>query len=57
MPPRPRARPQASTEIFFRNAKFYKGGDEAPPVFIIDGVTYLHVKVRSYIIEVAAGQR
>jgi hypothetical protein len=42
---------QASTEIFFRNAKFFKGGDgdgavEAPPVFIIDGVSYLHVKVR-----------
>ncbi|KAI8470762.1 MAG: Mu homology domain-containing protein [Monoraphidium minutum] len=37
--------PKASTEIFFRNAKFYKGGGgEAPPVFIIDGVTYLHVK-------------
>lgn len=36
--------PKASTEIFFRNAKFYKGGDEAPPVFIIDGISYLHVK-------------
>ncbi|KIY97872.1 AP-4 complex subunit mu [Monoraphidium neglectum] len=41
--------PKASTEIFFRNAKFFKGGDgdgavEAPPVFIIDGVSYLHVK-------------
>ncbi|GBF92450.1 AP-4 complex subunit mu [Raphidocelis subcapitata] len=36
--------PKASTEIFFRNSKFYRGGDEAPPVFLIDGVTYLHIK-------------
>ncbi len=36
---------QASTEIFFRNSKFWKGGDEAPPVFLIDGVSYLHLKV------------
>ena len=45
---------QASTEIFFRNAKFYKEGDEAPPVFLIDGVTYLHVKVGFWVGEVYA---
>jgi hypothetical protein len=44
--PPPPFKPQTSTEIFFRNSRFYKGGDEAPPVFIIDGVTYLHVKAR-----------
>ncbi|KAF5833171.1 Mu homology domain-containing protein, partial [Dunaliella salina] len=36
--------PKNSAETFFRNAKFWKEGDEAPPVFNIDGVTYLHVK-------------
>mmetsp|Transcript_5129 Transcript_5129/g.11158 ORF Transcript_5129/g.11158 Transcript_5129/m.11158 type:complete len:447 (+) Transcript_5129:390-1730(+) len=35
--------PRASAEIFFRNARFWKEGDEAPPVFNIDGVTYLHL--------------
>ena len=38
-----------SAEIFFRHSKFWKEGgeelqDEAPPVFSIDGVTYLHTK-------------
>lgn len=39
--------PKTSTEIFFRKAKFWKGeeGEEAPPVFNVDGVNYLHVKV------------
>eukprot|EP00798_Chlamydomonas_sp_ICE-L_P015170 gene15170-21242_t len=42
--------PRASAEIFFRHCKFWKGGPgglgegEAPPVFAIDGVTYLHMK-------------
>jgi len=46
-PPR-RARLQNSTETFFRNCKFWKGGgDEAPPAFIIDGVTYMHIKASS----------
>ena len=51
---------KAAAEIFFRNARFYKGGlgsggdssgggggggpREAPPVFMVDGVSYLHVK-------------
>lgn len=39
--------PKSSAEIFFRNVKFWKGeeGEEAPPVFNVDGVNYLHVKV------------
>lgn len=38
---------KGSAEIFFRNVKFWKGDDveEAPPVFNVDGVTYIHVKV------------
>ncbi|GIL81260.1 hypothetical protein Vretimale_1180 [Volvox reticuliferus] len=37
--------PRTSSEIFFRNAKFWKEGDgEAPPVFNVDGVTYLYIK-------------
>ncbi|GFR48289.1 hypothetical protein Agub_g10061, partial [Astrephomene gubernaculifera] len=37
--------PRTSSETFFRNAKFWKEGDgEAPPVFNVDGVTYLHIK-------------
>lgn len=36
--------PRASAEVFFRHAKFWKDGDEAPPVFAVDGVTYLHCK-------------
>lgn len=38
--------PRTSSEVFFRNAKFWKEGDggEAPPVFNVDGVTYLHIK-------------
>lgn len=37
--------PQTSTETFFRTSKFYKAGEEAPPIFIVDGVSYLSVKV------------
>lgn len=39
--------PKGSAEIFFRNVKFWKSddGEEAPPVFNVDGVNYLHVKV------------
>jgi len=36
---------QTSSETFFRTSKFYKAGDEAPPVFIVDGVSYLSIKV------------
>jgi hypothetical protein len=36
---------QTSTETFFRTSKFYKAGDEAPPIFLVDGVSYLSVKV------------
>lgn len=36
--------PKASTEVFFRSSKFWKDGEEAPPIFLVDGVTYLHVK-------------
>mmetsp|Transcript_22213 Transcript_22213/g.38009 ORF Transcript_22213/g.38009 Transcript_22213/m.38009 type:complete len:453 (+) Transcript_22213:117-1475(+) len=36
--------PRSSPETFFRNCKFWKEGDEAPPVFLVDGVTYIHLK-------------
>lgn len=37
--------PRTSAEVFFRNSKFWKGGqEEAPPVFHVDGVTYLHLR-------------
>ncbi|KAF8070972.1 AP4M [Scenedesmus sp. PABB004] len=36
--------PKTSTETFFRTSKFFKPGDEAPPIFIVDGVSYLSVK-------------
>ncbi|KAL6759889.1 Mu homology domain-containing protein [Haematococcus lacustris] len=36
--------PRSSPETFFRSSKFWKEGDEAPPVFMSDGVSYLHVK-------------
>ena len=42
-PPLP---PQASTEVFFRKARFWDGkGKNAPPAFQADGVQYLHIKV------------
>lgn len=37
---------QTSAETFFRASKFHKGGDGAPPVFMVDGVSYLSIKVR-----------
>lgn len=46
---------QGSSEVFFRKVKFWdKGGRDAPPVFIADGVNYLHVKVRFVIRATAA---
>ncbi|KAL2498071.1 AP-4 complex subunit mu [Abeliophyllum distichum] len=38
---------KGSAEIFFRKVKFWKedGKEEAPPVFNLDGVNYIHVKV------------
>ncbi|CAA3001994.1 AP-4 complex subunit mu [Olea europaea subsp. europaea] len=38
---------KGSAEIFFRKVKFWKedGKEEAPPVFSLDGVNYIHVKV------------
>lgn len=37
---------QASSEVFFRKVNFWdKGGQDAPPVFNVDGVSYLYVKV------------
>ncbi len=39
---------QGSTEVFFRKVKFWDGGGrDAPPVFHVDGVSYLHVKACS----------
>ncbi|WOL02775.1 AP-4 complex subunit mu-like [Canna indica] len=39
--------PKGSAEIFFRKVKFWKEDEEeeAPPVFNVDGVNYIHVKV------------
>ena len=36
---------QDSTETFFRKVRFWGGGGDAPPVFQVDSVSYLHVKV------------
>ena len=36
---------QDLTETFFRKVRFWGGGGDAPPVFQVDGVSYLHVKV------------
>ncbi|KAF3320790.1 AP-4 complex subunit mu [Carex littledalei] len=38
---------KGSAEIFFRKVKFWKEdeAEEAPPVFNVDGVNYIHVKV------------
>ena len=37
---------QGSSEVFYRKVKFWDGeGQDAPPVFHVDGVNYLHVKV------------
>ncbi|XP_020581804.1 AP-4 complex subunit mu-like isoform X1 [Phalaenopsis equestris] len=39
--------PKGSAEIFFRKVKFWKEdeAEEAPPVFNVDGVNYIHAKV------------
>ncbi|CAK0735756.1 hypothetical protein CVIRNUC_000634 [Coccomyxa viridis] len=37
--------PKTSSEVFFRKVSFWdKGGRDAPPVFSVDGVSYLYVK-------------
>eukprot|EP01084_Bolivina_argentea_P029770 55251_1 len=37
--------PTQTTDTFFRNVKFYGGKQRiAPPVFAVDGVTYLYLK-------------
>ena len=37
--------PITTTETFFRNVKFWKGKQQdAPPVFYLDGITYLYLK-------------
>lgn len=37
---------QRSSEVFFRKVKFWdKDKGDAPPVFNVDGVNYLYVKV------------
>jgi len=37
---------QTSSETIFRKINFWdKGGRDAPPVFNVDGVSYLYVKV------------
>ena len=40
---------QDSTEAFFRKVRFWGGGTDAPPLFQIEGVSYLHVKVLNVI--------
>ena len=38
---------QGSSEVFFRRLKFWdKDHSDAPPVFMVDGVSYLHIKAR-----------
>eukprot|EP00245_Coleochaete_scutata_P005745 TRINITY_DN19578_c0_g1_i1.p1 TRINITY_DN19578_c0_g1~~TRINITY_DN19578_c0_g1_i1.p1 ORF type:complete len:455 (-),score=82.22 TRINITY_DN19578_c0_g1_i1:327-1691(-) len=40
--------PKQSAEIFFRKVKFWdgeEGQEEAPPIFNVDGVNYLHLKL------------
>lgn len=37
--------PQSTSDVFFRHCKFYGGvQQEAPPVFFIDGVTFMYLK-------------
>ena len=39
---------QSSSETFFRKFQFWDGGgQDAPPVFEVDGIHYLHVKVKA----------
>lgn len=43
--------PKRSSEVFFRKVKFWdKEGGDAPPVFSVDGVNYLHVKDTSVLL-------
>jgi len=35
---------KGSSEIFFRNVKFWQPGGEAPPCFHLDGVSYVFIK-------------
>lgn len=36
--------PRESIEIFFRKTRSWGNGKDAPPVFQVDGISYLHVK-------------
>eukprot|EP00823_Brevimastigomonas_motovehiculus_P009075 TRINITY_DN8755_c0_g1_i1.p1 TRINITY_DN8755_c0_g1~~TRINITY_DN8755_c0_g1_i1.p1 ORF type:complete len:449 (-),score=68.84 TRINITY_DN8755_c0_g1_i1:111-1457(-) len=37
--------PRSSSEIFFRNVKFWKGKQQdAPPIFNLDGINYCYIK-------------
>lgn len=36
---------QSAPEVFFRKFKFWDGGEQdAPPVFLVEGTTYLHTR-------------
>ena len=38
--------PRTAAETFFRKVKFWGlEGEEAPPIFIIEGVNYIHIKM------------
>ena len=39
--------PKSATDIFYRKARFWDGGQgsDAPPVFQVDGVHYIHISV------------
>lgn len=39
--------PKSATEVFYRKARFWDGGQgsDAPPVFQVDGVHYIHISV------------
>ncbi|CAA6659481.1 unnamed protein product [Spirodela intermedia] len=48
---------KGSAEIFFRKVKFWKGeeSEEAPPIFNLDGVNYIHVKVAGLLFVATTG--
>ncbi|XP_078432610.1 clathrin adaptor complexes medium subunit family protein [Wolffia australiana] len=48
---------KGSAETFFRKVKFWKGdeSDEAPPIFNLDGVNYIHVKVAGLLFVATTG--
>mmetsp|Transcript_3136 Transcript_3136/g.11306 ORF Transcript_3136/g.11306 Transcript_3136/m.11306 type:complete len:445 (+) Transcript_3136:251-1585(+) len=51
--------PKASMEVFFRKLKFWSedgSGEEAPPIFIVDGVSYLHVKAAGLLVVATSRQ-